>query len=39
MTSHEQESNQLGLQPSWWNMAIPFIIIIAAIALAYLGVM
>jgi hypothetical protein len=35
MTSHDQ----LGPQPSWWNMAIPFIIIITAIALAYLGVL
>jgi hypothetical protein len=25
-------------QPSWWNMAIPFIIIVAAVAFAYFGV-
>ena len=26
-------------EPSWWNMVIPFIIIIAGIALGFLGVM
>ena len=26
-------------EPSWWNMVIPFIILIAGIALEFLGVM
>ena len=26
-------------EPSWWNMVIPFIILIAGIGLGFLGVM
>ena len=26
-------------EPSWWNMAIPVIIVVAGVALGFLGVM
>ena len=26
-------------EPSWWNMAIPIIIVVAGVALRFLGVM
>ena len=26
-------------EPSWWNMAIPIIILVVAVALGFLGVM
>jgi hypothetical protein len=26
-------------EPSWWNMAIPIIIVVAGVALGFLGVM
>ena len=39
-SGYEQEPNlHARPQPSWWNMIIPVIIIVAAIALAFLGVM
>jgi hypothetical protein len=38
-SSYEQEPDNVRPQPSWWNMVIPFIIMIAAIALAFLGLM
>ena len=39
-SGYEQEPNlHARPQPSWWNTVIPVIIIVAAIALAFLGVM
>ena len=32
-----KEPDHTGPEPSWWNMVIPFIIIIAAVILGYLG--